>query len=532
VHQGRDIHVTRNGTVDLHYMDYDPAWDEQDYVPDMRIWNDDECNVHYTADCEVLSPIDEFWTEYGAALCGEPDIDISIFGLNVPLPQYASCLDIYLGYSLFKIGFRRYIESRDDYPLPLPESRTSLLGALGMRQIPITTVGEGTRTDDVVFAFAPGEPTTLWTQFLRHRAKEEQGVPETVVIGYAMDHEGYLLTVEDWLHAGYESTITWWGPLQGEHLMERLIDLTGVANSPVKEDPAWPDYPTETWYPDWDTPFVEPDATPEAGTLADPLPDYVWTPDGSMPTTAQPTDLRRIQDVARWTFFGSDPATGLLRVEVEREVSADTWEPLRTPRGDAVSDALPDVIVSYTPRPLSGTSDDPDPHRDHLYHVQWQALDTWAGLDAMPALPLGRYRLHAWGASRDPADTDYPYDTLPWDATTDPFAVLPADVTVAGTPAGDTLSASVAYAASPRGFRLVHFDSAPNTPTPLVPAPGGVVCSAEDDAGAVEELDCSIAGESDVDSTVEIDLAPLAAGAWTVSVDDGWGTVGGISLAR
>jgi neutral ceramidase len=530
VEQGRQIRVTRNGTVDLHYMDWDPLWDEQPYIPDMRIWNNPDCNIQWTPECEVLSPLDEFWTEFGAALCGEPDIDISIFGLNVPLPQYASCLDVDLGYSLFRIGFRRYIESRDDYPLPLPESRTALLGALGLRQIPITTVGEGTRTDDLVIAFAPGEPTTLWTQFLRHRAREEQGVPETFMIGYAMDHEGYLLTVEDWLHAGYESTITWWGPLQGEHLMERLLEVAGIANTPLKEDASWPDYPTETWYPDWDTPFVEPDATPDAGTTADPLPTYVWTVDGSQPATAEPSDVTRIQGIARWTFYGSDPATGLVRVEVEQETTPGTWEALTTPTGTPVSDALPDVLVTYTPRPLSGTGEDPDPLRDHIYHVEWQAVDTWDGLDSMPGLPLGTYRLHAYGASRDPADNDYPYDTTPWEATTASFDVLPADVLVSGTPAGDSLIAAVSYAPQPRGYRLLHMISSPRDATPLVVGADGVSCEAENTAGEVTALDCELVSETEVASTVEMDLGGLGAGSWAVRVDDGWGNVGTLDL--
>jgi len=53
-----------------------------------------------------------------------------------------------------------------------------------------------------------------------------------------MDHEGYLLTVDDWLLAGYESAITWWGPLQGEYLLEQMLDVLVLAGSPVKEDPA------------------------------------------------------------------------------------------------------------------------------------------------------------------------------------------------------------------------------------------------------------------------------------------------------
>lgn len=530
VPQGRDIRVTRNGTVDLHYMEYDPLWDDQPYIPDMRVWSDEACNVEWTPDCEVLSPLDEFWTPYGAALCGEPDIDISIFGLNVPLPMYASCLDIELGYSLFRIGFREYIESRDDYPLPLPESRTTMLGAIGLRSIPITTVGEGTRTDDVVIAFAPGEATTLWTQFLRHRAQTEGGVPETFVIGYSMDHEGYLLTVEDWLHAGYESTITWWGPLQGEYVLERMVDVLALANTPVREDPAWPDFPTETWYPDWETPFVEPDVTPDAGTTADPLPEYVWTVDGVMPTEAEPTDVRRIQDAARWTFYGSDPATGLIRVEIEQETAPDVWEVLTTPTGTPISDAFADVVMTYTPRPLSGTSDDPDPTRDHIYHAEWQALNTWAGLDQVAALPLGRYRMHAYGLSRDADDTDYPYDTTPWDTTSAPFEVLPADVTAVVTETGDALAITASYAPAPRGYRLLHRESAPRTPTPLVPS--DLTCTALDATNAEHAVDCSIVGESEEASSLTADVAALDAGNWILVVDDGWGNVGVVDFVR
>ena len=512
VHQGRDIRVTRNDTVDLHYMEWDPSWADYPYRPDLQVWD---------SDGNILSPLDEFWAQYGAILCGEPDIDISILGLDVDLPMYTSCLDVNQGFALFKIAFDEYIESRDDYPLPLPESRTSLLGGLGLSGIPVTRTGEGTVIKDVVFAFAPGEATTLWTQFLRYRARTERELPETVVIGYSMDHEGYLLMTDDWLQAGYEATIMVWGPLQGEYLLEQMLGVLDMAASPVKEDEAYPDFPTGTWYPDWQTPYVEPDATPDAGAAVDPLPDYLFTRDGALPATAEPAaEVARIQGVAGWAFWGSDPATGLIDVEMEREVGG-SWEPLLTPAGNPVSDALPDIIVTYTPYPLVGSSDEPDPIRDHLYFAEWQAVDTWPGLHAMPGLPLGSYRFVARGESRDPADTSYPYDTTPWEAASEPFEVVPAELSLAGTLEVDTLTISASYAAAGRGYRNLHLASDPRTATPLVPGSSGVTV----DVGSL------VSTQDEGDSTaLVVDVSGLTSGSHQVTVDDGWGNTGALEV--
>ncbi len=533
IHQGRDIRVTRNGTTDLYYKEWQEHWDEDPYIPDMRVWEDDSCILEYRPDCVIRSPLDEFWVEYGAALCGEPDIDIAIFGLNVDLPMYASCLDLDLGFSLFRIAFREYVETRDDYPLPLPESRTTMLGALGLGAIPVTYLGSPTETRETVLAFAPGEATTLWTQFLRHRADVEEGVPELAVVAYAMDHEGYLLTVEDWLQAGYESTISWWGPLQGEYILEELLKVTAVAHSPVEEDPFWPDYPTETWYPDWDTPWVEPDVTADAGTTPDPAPEYVFTRDGNLPLAAQPDALvPRIQGIARWTVVGNDPATGLIAVSVERDVGDDTWEPLTTTTGSLVSDELPDIFVTYTPDPLSGSGDDPDPVRDHLYHVEWQAVHTWDSLDSVATLPLGRYRLVARGEARDPADSDYPFDTTPWEARSAPFDITPAAVTLSGAVDGSSFVGTAAYAPAPRGYRLLHYSSAPNTPTPLVPSGGEITAWAEPEGGGDPvALPVELGESTDVATGLSIDLGALDAGSWLLFVDDGQENRGTAAIA-
>ncbi len=522
VPQNRDITVTRNGTVDLRYLPWNPQWAEWPYVADMEVWDEDG---------NIISPLDEFWTQYGAALCGEPSIDIAILGLDVDLPMYRSCIDIDRGYALFRIAFPEYMTGREVFDLPLISARTAMIGALGIKDIPVTVVGEPTTaTEPVVFAFAPGEPTTLWTQFLRHRANAEHGLPRTVVVGYAMDHEGYLLTVDDWLLGGYEPSIVVWGPLAGEHLLERLLDLMALAGTVEGEDAMWPDFPGETVYRDWNTPIVEPDLTPAAGTVPQTVPEQLFTWRGPTPETAQPAaTIRRVQDIARFTFETGDPALGLTWARLERETSPGTWETVTTPAGAPLDDALPDVLMTYTPQPLRGT-DGADPVREHYHLAQWQAVDIWGGPETLGALPLGNHRFVVGGPTRDPASTSYPYESTPWELASDPFEVVPADLAFESASVdGDTLTIRAAYAAPAHGYRMLHASSGPRTPTPLSPSETGPGAVADPD-GTPEAIDLTSGGEDGDWTILSGDVSALAPGTWTVEVDDGWGNTGEVEV--
>ncbi len=511
-----DIFVTRNGTVDLRYEPWDPEWVEFPPFTDERVYDDDG---------NILSPLDEFWAQHGAALCGDPTITLPTLGLGVSLTEYKSCITMDAGYVLFRIAFPEYFPSREEsWELPLPGTRTAMLGALGLSPLRVTTVGEpeaAPADKDVVFAFAPGEPTTLWTQFLRSRARTERDVEEVVVFGYSMDHVGYLLTTDDWLRGGYEPSITVWGPLQGESMLERFLDLIPLAKTPAGEDPDWPDWPGETQYPVRSIPVVVPDPSPEAGTSPESVPPFTWIRPGASPLPGpqpQPT-VRRMQDSARWVFWGNDPAMGNPDIIVERETSPEVWEPLRTPSGAVVSDDLPDFIVTYTPLPLSGTSDEPDPPRDHVYVAEWQAVHTWAGLETAPALPLGRYRLTASGESRDPADPDYPFDGLPWTASSEPFEVVASTIEaeVLDLTEAEAVVIRARYAGAPDGFRLLHRDRDRTQPFPLVPAAGGVQASVDGQPMTVLSV---LDGDGWTEITVDLSAGT---GALSLQLDDGHG---------
>jgi len=467
VPQNREaVKVTRNGTVNWEYEEWQEDWVEFPPFPDEEVWD-----VYGN----VQSPIDEFYAQHGAALCGDPTLTLPGFTLDVELLQYRSCILMEAGYTLFRIAFPEYFEDRDtSWPLPLPGTTTAMVGALGLQGLPVTTVGtldDDTDVKDVVLAFAPGEPTTLWTQFLRARAEAEFGVEEVFVLGYAMDHVGYLLQTEDWLQSGYEPSITVWGPLQGEALLERMIELLPLATTPVAEDADWPSWPGETVYLDRSIPIVVPDETPEAGDVPSEIPPLAFVrPGASPPTQAQPdAQVRRLQDRARFVFWGNDPAMGNPRIHVERETSPGTWEPLQTASGNSVDDRLPDIIVTYTPLPLSGTVDEPDPVREHLYVAEWQVVFTYDGLEVAPGLPLGNYRLVASGQRRDGADGEYPFDGVPWSQASDPFEVVPADVEVELVDTSDLGAAVVRarYTAPVEGFRLIHMDRSQSQAMPL-----------------------------------------------------------------
>ena len=516
VPMGREMVATRGNEV-LRYGTYDPTWDDEQnevYEPDLVI---------YDADGSIASPIDEFWPQHGAALCGGVDIDVAILGLDIDHPAYKSCLDVKKAYVLFHIGFPEYIPNREAYPLPLPESRSILLGALGLRSMPVTVLGVGTETKDVNFAFAPGEATTLWAQSLRWRSEHERGSAETVVVAYAMDHMGYLLLAEDWLLAGYEPSITVWGPLQGDWILERLSDLVGLGATSVGEDSSWPDWPTSKEYPNWEAAQVEPDDSPLAGTLPTTVPAELWTWDHVLPTEVQPSaTIPRMSGIARFTFFGSDPAMGMVNTRLEHEDGAGNWLPVLTPTGHELNDALPDILTAYTPQPLRG-QDGNDPVREHYYHVGWQATDTYAGLDRAPSLALGRYRFHVSGLRRDPQDQAFPFDGIPWSLDSAAFEVVPAPIEVEAHEDGADVVISARYAPATGGWRLLSEGWGHDQPWPVQ---GTVGLSASSAEGGALVTDLGEGTTTGAWREFRVPRSQWTDGSWSLTVTDPWGNSG------
>lgn len=435
------IHVTRGGTVDLRYT---PFTDDDDFEPD---------NVVYNADGSLASPIDEYNIQYGAAFCGEDPAYLPGFAPAEAFP-YVNCVDV----KQMVAVIRGFFDLTDlESQLPIPESRVAAFTASRIGPLPIREADGTETTDDFFMGFFPGEPTATYTEQFRRRAKAELGYDHSMAVGYAQDHEGYLLIPEDWLQGGYEIDINIWGPLQGEHIMEQLLDASAeVLSTDVVEhaDPCALYQPTDyEALGVWELPTAAPEATPEAGTLLTTPPDYVWSPlysdderdAGISVDLAIPATVPRVQGIVEMAWTGGDPGVDYPNVTLERETD-DGWEEVVSPSGRPVSRG-PDILLTHTPDPLLPF----ELVQTHTWYATWQAV---GGVDDRAALPVGTYRLHVVGNTYTGSSTTYPWDSTEYTLDSTEFEVVPATIAVGWT--GAEVTASLQGPA--RGWRLVGLD--------------------------------------------------------------------------
>jgi neutral ceramidase len=392
----------------------------------------------YAADgTTILSPIDEFNAPAGAGLCGEAEAGLiplgSMPGTDGLLP-YGSCTQIPRAINVLGIALDFVFEET-----PLCVGTRTTVGAL--------------RLGDYLFGLAPGEPLVLW----RDHVVEGSPFPadHTFVLGYAMGHNGYLLTPEDWVLGGFEPSINSWGPLEGEYLAERVVEMLQLATTDAREDAAagGVDRVVAAAFMDGTPPA---DATPTAGTVPEAVPTEVYFRNHAHPAQAQPeARIERVNGVARFAWIGEDPLAGTPRVTLEREVEG-AFQPATRRSGRIVRDL--DLLVVWTPQPLYRTDGTP---RTHHWTAEWQAVSWFGapgldGLEARAGVPLGRYRFHVEG-------TGYALDSTP-------FEVVPAPLEI--RPRRDGASVTVEARMQPReGWRLLRMDGLSNRDVPVEAGP-------------------------------------------------------------
>lgn len=323
---------------------------------------------------EIISPIDEFNAPAGAALCFESPIPLP--ELLLPGAQdvlagtpYDRCIrvDALAGdeavENLFKLKFGT------------PPICDTLFTTVSALRIGVT-----------VFATLPGEPTTLLVDKLR--ANSPAGAEHTIVVGYAQDHTGYLLLPEDWLSGGYEPSITFWGPLEGEVIMERSLELIPLVLSEEREDAM------ELGVP-YVRPIEEPDnlppldPAPRLGEVPNELPEGLLLRDGLELHSAQPSPSIERLERTSFVFIGPDPRKLTPRIRLEREVKSGEFAPVERRSGRYVEDG--EILLTHTPLPLHREEGE----RTHYFIAEWQAVPALGevdGLDDRFGLALGRYR--------------------------------------------------------------------------------------------------------------------------------------------
>jgi len=384
----------------------------------------------YDSAGELISPIDEFNAPYSAALCGAGD-DLGLRLRRAQLPgveelrdySYLNCLRVDQVANVLSTLVDVEFE-----PTPLCETTTTTVSAL--------------RIGEWMVATLPGEPVTLLRDHVQQLSPFD---PErTIVVGYAQDHGGYLLRPEDWLAGGYEPSISFWGPLEGEYIAEQVAAVMELAATSERENATeggtgHPVVPMD--------PFPIPlDDAPMAGTVPDALPEYILAHRFQSLDQVQPAaTVERMQNVF-FTWIGDDPMRGgTPRVTVERETAPDTWEPLARRSGRLVQDG--DVLLTWTPDPIlreEGVA------RTHYYTVEFQAAAPLGmpGLESLSArrgLPAGNYRFHVVHSN--------------YEVTSDPFEVVPATLNATVEASGADAVVTLTFE-NPAGYRLLDMGGA------------------------------------------------------------------------
>ena len=515
------IRVTRGGQVDWVYGPL--IADDADTRVD---------NIVYDENGDIVSPLDEWGTEYGGVFCGSGfgDLPVGKLAVNITGP-YANCIRVGFMTNILKTFFKL---SDDDVALPLAGMRQTYTAASKFGPIPVRRADGTTVTEPVLLGFFPGEPLHFYTEMWRRRTAAELGVADAVLFGYSMDHEGYLAIAEDWLLNEYESDITFQGPLAGEWIMENVItmgrDILGTDVGEFYDARRGVDT-----YDEISQAVVRPDDTPNAGTrlLSGQTPEYFWIPEGFTLDLDIPAQLPRVEGIVQLAWEGGDPAVDNPSVTLEfnqGSAEAPDWQPVQTPGGRIVNEDHHDFAIGHTPDPLFPA----EAAQRHYYWGVWQAV---AHLKDRAGLPLGQYRLRVDGHRYTGSATEWPWDAEPYTFSTDPFELVEAPVTV------EVEGAEVrAWIQGPsEGFRLVDEAGFSRGRNPLVPPV--TVTWTFDDAGSVStESDPPLDAPTQVDN---LGARDAARGGWTtvavpsdrgtlveVTIEDAYGNAGTWSLPR
>lgn len=245
------------------------------------------------------------------------------------------------------------------------------------------------RIGDVALLTLPGEPMTAVGKALETKALQEPWVKRAVVLGYANDHQGYVMLDDDWLSGGYEPTISLWGWKFGRY----VVDESARSLEALRTGAAF-------------------DASGITLPKLEPL-EYTPVPatDSAGPPTIEQQPAARVErlETVSLTFLGGDPALGTPVVTLERRGDDGAFAPARERGWIPVSSVTGgDFPIRYEGTP-SFFEDRDATVRTHRWFVVYEPpLE----------LPVGTYRLHVAGQARlAGATTPMVLDSQPFELT-------------------------------------------------------------------------------------------------------------------
>jgi len=436
----------------------------------------------------ILSPIDEYNAPVGAALCESETAMFpaaAIVGDEGKLP-YGSCLRLDVAGEI--LGEIFSIDFGVDETHPVCETTRTTISAL--------------RIGDYVIGTMPGELTVMLKAYLTEHSPV--AADHTILFGYSQGHVGYMLTPEDWLKGGYEPSITFWGPLEAEHIAEQLVKLMPLAMTPTREDGA-KEGATKVATAHMTDDFEIDAPAPNQGTVPATVPAGIWARTGQ-PTQAQPSaQIPRVAGIATFVWIGDDPSTKTPHVTLQYETTTNVWTTVTRRSGRIVEDS--EIVLAYTPNPLQRSGP-----QTHYWVAEWQAVP-WLGAPTVDSLndrggvPLGRYRFHVEGSG--------------WTLDSDPWQVVAGGESLLAMRTGGNIQTTVRWHA-PKGWRLLDMALMSNQPVPV-----------RSQSVTLELLNASDAVLSSANATTDaqgVVSVPDNAAATKVRVTDRFGNVATQSL--
>jgi neutral ceramidase len=381
----------------------------------------------------IISPIDEFNAPVGAGLCetGTAMFPAAEIEGDQGISPYGSCLRLEAAADILGQIFK--VQFGVDATHPVCESTRTTISAL--------------RIGDYVIGTMPGELSVMLANYMRTKSPVDEA--HTILVGYSQGHVGYMLRPEDWLTGGYEPSITFWGPLEAEHIAENLLKLMPLAMTPEREDAA-PASATKVALKTTTDDLPIDDPAPMAGTIPATIPATTWARTGH-PTQAQPAaTIPRVSGIATFVWIGDDPTVQTPHVTLERETNPGVFAAVTRRSGRLVDEV--EVTIAYTPEPLQRMSGS----QTHYWVAEWQAVP-WLGavgldtLDDRGGVPLGNYRFHVAGKG--------------WMLDSQPFQVVAGGL-VATAMRGGTIQVVTRWSA-PKGWRLMDMSLDSNQPIPV-----------------------------------------------------------------
>ncbi|MBH25765.1 MAG: hypothetical protein CMH57_15265 [Myxococcales bacterium] len=254
------------------------------------------------------------------------------------------------------------------------------------------------RLDDLVLVTLPGEPAYSIVRYLREevakRATEDQPL-ESMTFGYSQDHLLYLTHPDDWFEGGYESTMSLWGPLAGQHLVDRQMELMEQMLDGFNGPSFYEESPSLSTAKPFEPRALE--RSLEAGTM-------LQDPGGeTYPRTS----------VVRMSVAAGDPNLGSPMFVVQVESGEGAFEDVPDPSGHpgaVVDNSRYQMIPLYPPDPPMSREIVAERHHD--WTAQWQIPEDW---------PAGTYRLRAYGPYWDGTAEQT------WELTSESFEVVQAE---------------------------------------------------------------------------------------------------------